>query len=89
MKNKENLCLGIFLVSLFLIGIILFSGLNKEVNIKLENEKVIKSEVPLNYPISIVIFLIFLSCVCGITFMYYIHGLDKKFQLTKKTAIKC
>jgi len=87
MKNKETLSLGLFLVCVFLIGIILFSGLNREVNITLENGNVITSSVPINYSFAMVIFLIVLSCLGGISFYYYVNGLGKKIQLTKKQQL--
>ena len=61
MNKKEAIALGLFLVSFFIITIVLFSGINKEVSIKLENDKIIKTAIPANFPVGITVFLMFLS----------------------------
>ena len=59
-NKRELLALGLLLVSLFLIGFILFSAMNTDVSIKLENGKVISSKVPVNFSLVSVIFLMLL-----------------------------
>ena len=73
-----------FLVCIFLIGFILFSGVNTDIMIKLEGGKTIVSKIPPNFPIGTTVFLIILSAVAGWAGFYYISDLSKKLSITKK-----
>ena len=87
MNKKETISLGLFLISILLIGIILFSGINKEVTIKIEGGKTFKSEIPANFPFPITIFLMILSAISSISFYYYISDFSKKAVLTNKQRL--
>lgn len=83
-NKREFLALGLLLVSLFLIGFILFSAMNTDVSIKLENGKVISSKVPINFSLVSVIFLMLLSSVGSASLLYYITDMSKKISLSRK-----
>ena len=86
--NKgEAISLGLFLVSIFLIGIILFSGINKEITIKMEGGKSIKSQIPANFPILITLFLMILTGIASISFYHYISDFSRKYSMSNKQRI--
>jgi len=87
MNKKELLSLGLFLVSFFLIGFTIFSGINTEVKIKLENDKTISSKVSANFSLFSTIFLMVLSAIGGTSLLYYITDMSKKMALSKKQQI--
>ncbi len=87
MNKNESISLGLFLVSIFLIGIILFSGINTEVTIKMEGGKSIKSEIPANFPIITTVFLMILSGITSCSFYYYISDFSKKVSLSNKQRL--
>ena len=87
MNKREAISLGLFLVSIFLIGIVLFSGINKEVTIKMEGGKSIKSDIPANFPILTTLFLMVLSGVASCSFYDYMSDFSKKFSLSNKQRI--
>lgn len=84
MNKKELFSLGLFLVSFFLMGFIIFSGLNTDVKIKLENNKVISSKVPANYGLTTTVFLMVLSAIAGASLIYYVTDMSKKLSLSRK-----
>lgn len=84
MNKKELFSLGLFLVSFFLMGFIIFSGLNTDVKIKLENNKVISSKVPANYGLITTVFLMILSGISGASLIYYVTDMSKKLSLSRK-----
>ncbi|MDP7115632.1 MAG: hypothetical protein QF632_04635 [Candidatus Woesearchaeota archaeon] len=87
MNKKEGMSLGIFLVSIFLIVIILFVGVNKEVVVKIDNGKSIRAPVPRSFgPISTG-FLMILSAAGGASLFYYFTDYSKKISLTKKQQV--
>ncbi|MEK7486539.1 MAG: hypothetical protein AABZ60_19620, partial [Planctomycetota bacterium] len=67
----------------FLIGFILFSGMNTEVKIRLEGDKTISSKVPANFPLFVTIFLMVLSATAGASLLYYVSDLSKKLSLSR------
>lgn len=84
MNKKEGLALGIFLVSLFLIGFVVFLGVNTDVNIQFENEKIISSKVPANFSLFVTFFLMFLTVVATLSISYYVSDISKSINLSKK-----
>ena len=87
MNKKETISLGLFLVSILLIGFILFSGINKEVTIKMENGKTFQSEIPANFSAPITLFLMILTGIASLSFYYYISDFSKKATLTNKQRL--
>ena len=87
MNKKESIALGLFLVSFFLVGFVLFSGVNKDITIKLENGKTINSVVPINFSLPVTIFLMVLAGIASTSFFYYITDLSKKISLTKQQRL--
>lgn len=84
MNKKETLSLGVFLVSFLLIGLILFTGMNSEVTIKLENGKTISSEIPSSFPITSTLMLMLFSATGAVSLFYFLTDLSKKITLTNK-----
>lgn len=84
MNKKESLSLGLFLVSFFLIGFVVFSGINTDVKIKLEDDKVITQKIAPSYSLYSTIFLMALSALAGTSLLYYITDMSKKLNLSKK-----
>jgi predicted transcriptional regulator len=87
MNKKETISLGLFLVSILLIGFILFSGINKEVTIKMESGKTFQSEIPANFSVPITLFLMILTGIASLSFYYYISDFSKKATLTNKQRL--
>lgn len=87
MNKREIISLGLFLVTILLIGFILFSGINKEVIIKMENGKFFHSEIPANFSVPITIFLMILTGIASLSFYYYISDFSKKATLTNKQRL--
>ncbi len=84
MNKKELLSLGVFLVSFFLIGFLLFSGVNTDVKIKLEDGKVISSKIPINFGLLTTALLMILSAVASASLLYYLTDMSKKLSLSRK-----
>ncbi|MBT4604717.1 hypothetical protein HOC01_03695 [archaeon] len=84
MNKRESLSLGIFLVCLFLLGVVLFSGMNTDMKVKLENGNVISSKVPIHFGLVSVVFLMLLSFVGAWSLQFYISDLSKKISMSKK-----
>ena len=81
------MALGVFLVSVFLIVIILFVGANKEIVLKMESGKSIKTNVPLNFsPLSTIVLMVF-SFLGGGALFYYLSDYSKKISLSKKQQV--
>lgn len=87
MNKKETISLGLFLVSILLIGFILFSGINKEVTIKMEGGKSFQSQIPANFSVTITLFLMILTGIASLSFYYYISDFSKKATLTNKQRL--
>jgi len=90
MNKKEFLSLGIFLVILFLIGMIFFVGINTDIQIQIQEGKVINSKIPASFNLSTTIFLMFLSIIGTWSFIYFISDLSKNVSsnLKQKTILK-
>ena len=87
MNKKEILALGVFLVSLFLIGMIFFLGVNDSVNIKIENGKNIATKVPANFSVLITVFLMFLTVIGTLSVSYYVSDLSRSLNLSRKQKL--
>ncbi len=87
MNKKEALCLGIFLVSFFLIGFLFFSSMNNSINLTLQNGKTVTSTVPAHFSLASAIALIILSAINGASLVYYSLNIGQKLQLSKKQSL--
>tara|TARA_Y100000310_G_scaffold101887_1_gene100015 strand:- start:14909 stop:15367 length:459 start_codon:yes stop_codon:yes gene_type:complete len=87
MNKKEAMSIGIFLISIFLIVIIMFVGMNKEIVIKLESGKSITAPIPRTFSPITTILLMLLSASAGASLFYYLSDLSKRLTLTKKQQI--
>lgn len=90
MNKKEILSLGIFLVSIFLIGFIFFLGIDTQVNIKIESGKTIAATIPANFSILTTIFLMVLTLSSTLSFIYFISDISKTVttSMKQKTIVK-
>ena len=88
MNKKEMLALGVFLVCVFLVGFILFSGLNTDVKIVvLESGRSIKADIPPNFSLVTTVVLMVLSFLCSGAFFYFVTDLSKKVSLSRKQRL--
>lgn len=87
MNKRETVSLGIFLVSFFLLGFVFFSGLQKDVIIKLENGKTISSQVPHNFPLAHSVSLMILSALASTSFFYFASDLGNRLKLTRNQQL--
>ena len=90
MNKKEAISLGLFLVSFFLIGFMLFSGINKDIKITLQNGKTVASQVSPNFSVTSTIFLMVFSALAGGSLLYYLTDVSKKISLSRSqhTSLK-
>ncbi|MFT7615763.1 MAG: putative membrane protein [Candidatus Woesearchaeota archaeon] len=87
MNKREASSLGIFLVSFFLLGFVLFSGVDTQVNLTLENGKTVATQVPINFSLFTVIFLVVFSLLAGGSGIYYLSDISTKLELTRKQKV--
>ena len=89
MNKKENLALGIFFISLFLIGFLIFNVISQQIIIKINDTK----EVVITQPFNIVhvIAIIILTIAATISFYYYFGNLiqKKKESMKKNIVTQC
>jgi len=84
MNKREYLSLGIFLVTTFLLGVVLFSGMDSDVTIKLENGKTVSSKIPASYSLLSVVVLMLLSGIASVSLGYYVSDLSKRITFSHK-----
>jgi uncharacterized membrane protein len=88
-NKKETLALGIFFISLFLIGFLIFSVISKQIIIQVNETK----EVVISQPFSIlhVLSIMILTILATICFSYYFREVIQKFKSSKKEklVLKC
>ena len=87
MNKKELLSLGVFLVSIFLIGVVFFIGIDTDVKIQIDNGKTISSKVPANFSIFTTIMLMFLSIISTLSIFYYLSDLSQNLKLSRKQKL--
>jgi len=87
MNKKEYLSLGVFLVSLFLIGFVFFLGINTDVNIQIDKEKNISTKVPANFSILTTVFLMILTILATLSVSYYASDLSRNLNLNRKQKL--
>jgi uncharacterized membrane protein len=88
-NKKENISLGIFFISLFLIGFLIFNVISQQIIIKINDTK----EVVITQPFNIVhvIAIIILTIAATISFHFYFGNLmsKKKESMKKNIVIQC
>jgi uncharacterized membrane protein len=82
MKKLENISIGVFFISIFLIGIILFSAINEKIIIKLEDNTEIIGNSP--FGLTQVLALMFLTFLGTISIAYYLRENLSKKNLTDR-----
>jgi uncharacterized membrane protein len=85
MKKLENISIGVFFISIFLIGIILFSSINEKIIIKLEDNTEIIGNSP--FGLTQVLALMFLTFLATISIFYYLRETLSKKNLTDRQKI--
>ncbi len=88
MNNKESIALGLCLVSIFLLVIILFAGVNKTVVLKMESGKSITTSVPRHFSFPVTFLLMVLSAVAAVSFWYYASDYAKKLSRKQHISAK-
>ena len=89
MDKKETLALGIFFISLFLIGFLIFNVISQQIIIKVNDTKDVVITQPFN--LIHVLAIIVLTILTTTAFNYYIKNLIIKNQASKKKnlILKC
>jgi len=82
MKKLEYISIGVFFISIFLIGIILFSAINEKIIIKLEDNTEIIGNSP--FGLTQVLALMFLTFLGTISIAYYLRENLSKKNLTDR-----
>lgn len=85
MKKTETLALGIFFISIFLIGIILFNSLNEKIVIQIDENTEIVSDSP--FGLTQVLVLMFLTLIGTVSIVYYLREIFSKKTITNKQKI--
>ncbi len=86
MKKLENISIGIFFLTIFLIGMILFNSINEKVVIQIDENTNVISNSP--FGITQVLALMFLSVLGTISLLYYLREIfSKKSATTKQRTI--
>jgi hypothetical protein len=80
-SKKESISIGIFFISLFFIGLIIFNVINKQVIIKISE----KEEIMITQPFNLVqVLAIILLTISGtISFTYYAGALIRQKDILK------
>lgn len=87
-KKKETISLYLFFISTILIGFQLIIGINPNIEVELENGEIIKSTIPLSFPIYSTIILMVLTSISSMSLMYYLDILNKKKKMNLAHSIK-
>jgi uncharacterized membrane protein len=85
MKKLENISVGVFFISIFLIGIILFNSINEKIVIKIDDKTEIVSDSP--FGLTQVLVLMSLTFLGTSSLSYYLREILSKKSLTNKQKI--
>ena len=88
MNKKESLSLGLFLVSLFLIGFVFFFSINTTVTLVIDNGVVIEEKIPATFTLFSTVFLMILSMITAVSLFYFSSDFSKKLYLTKNQKFR-
>jgi uncharacterized membrane protein len=87
-SKKEKLSLYIFFISTILIGFQIIIGVNPILQVELDNGEIIKSTIPISFPLHTTFILMFLTAISSISLFYYLDILNKNKKISLKNSVK-
>lgn len=88
MNKKEIFALTIFVLSLFLVFTIIFSQVQTEIIIEIDEEERIVQQIPSNYSLLSVILIIFLSVISSLSGVYFLSDISKSYALNSRQKVQ-